>query len=122
MRSRVPSSWRTKGIARRSAARVMSRSAGWPITLTHTFAWRRSAVVSTLVIVTNPTRGSATSRLTIEVISWRRSSSTRSVRWLMVPKSPCQPLTARLTVCDEKHSMMSPSTMSWKSARPMPHS
>ena len=42
-----------------------SRSAGWPMTLTQTFAWRRSAVVSTPVIVANPTRGSATSRVTI---------------------------------------------------------
>ena len=29
---------------------------------------------------------------------------------------------ARLTVCEVKHSMTSPSTMSWKLARPMPHS
>src|SRR6187549_1636591 len=52
------------------------------MTLTQTLAWRRSGVVSTSVIVTNPTRGSATSRLTIEPISCRRSSSTRSVRWV----------------------------------------
>ena len=30
------------------------RSAGWPMTLTHTLAWRRSGVVSTFVIVANP--------------------------------------------------------------------
>ena len=29
---------------------------------------------------------------------------------------------ARETVCDEKHSMMSPSSRSWKLASPMPHS
>ena len=29
---------------------------------------------------------------------------------------------ARLTVCEVKHSMMSPSSRSWKLARPMPHS
>src|SRR3954454_24220041 len=52
------------------------------MTLTQTLAWRRSGVVSTSVIVTNPTRGSATSRLMIAPISCLRSSSTRSVRWL----------------------------------------
>ena len=78
IRRRVPSSWRTNGIARRSAATVASRSAGWPMTLTQTLAWRRSGVVSTDVMVANPTRGSATSRVTIDPISWRRSSSTRS--------------------------------------------
>ena len=35
------------------------------MTLTQTRAWRRSGVVSTLVIVANPMRGSATSRVTI---------------------------------------------------------
>ena len=35
------------GIARPSAATVAFRSAGWPITLTQTLAWRRSGVVST---------------------------------------------------------------------------
>ena len=35
------------GIAWRSAASAASRSAGWPMTLTQTFAWRRSGVVST---------------------------------------------------------------------------
>ena len=53
------------------------------MTLTQTLAWRRSGVVSTSVIVTNPTRGSATSRAMIAPISCRRSSSTRSVRWLI---------------------------------------
>ena len=43
-----------------------SRSAGWPMTLTQTLAWRRSGVVSTSVIVANPIRGSATSRATID--------------------------------------------------------
>ncbi len=56
------------------------RSAGWPMTLTQTLAWRRSGVVSTFVIVAKPIRGSATSRATIAPISCRRSSSTRSVR------------------------------------------
>ena len=69
IRRREPSSWRMNGIAWRRAARAASRSAGWPITLTQTFAWRRSSVVSTPVIVANPTRGSATSRLTIAPIS-----------------------------------------------------
>jgi hypothetical protein len=50
------------------------------MTLTQTFAWRRSGVVSTLVIVANPTRGSATSREMIPPISCRSSSSIRSVR------------------------------------------
>src|SRR3954451_8023486 len=52
------------------------------MTLTQTFAWRRSGVVSTSVMVTNPTRGSATSRLMIAPISCLRSSSTLSVLWL----------------------------------------
>ena len=67
----------------RSAAIAASRSAAWPITLTQTLAWRRSCVVSTDVIVANPIRGSATSLARIAPISCRRSSSTRSVRWLM---------------------------------------
>ena len=46
----------------RARATVASRSAGWPMTLTQTLAWRRSGVVSTSVIVANPIRGSATSR------------------------------------------------------------
>ena len=71
------------GIAWRSAAIAASRSAGWPMTLTQTFAWRRSGVVSTEVIVANPIRGSATSRAMISPISCRSSSSTRSVRWLI---------------------------------------
>ena len=57
------------GMAWRSASTAASRSAGWPMTLTQTLAWRRSWVVSISVIVTNPTRGSATSRATIEPIS-----------------------------------------------------
>ena len=67
----------------RARRRAASRSAGWPMTLTQTLAWRRSGVVSTSVIVTNPIRGSATSRAMIAPISWRSSSSTRSVRWLI---------------------------------------
>ncbi len=54
IRSRVPNSCRTNGIARRSAARVASRSAGWPMMLTQTLACRRSGVVSTDVIVAKP--------------------------------------------------------------------
>ena len=65
IRSRLPSSCRMNGMAWRSASTAASRSAGCPMTLTQTFAWRRSGVVSTSVIVTNPTRGSATSRLMI---------------------------------------------------------
>ena len=52
-------------------------------TVTQTLACRRSGVVSTSVIVANPTRGSAISRDTISPISCRSSSSTRSVRWLI---------------------------------------
>ncbi len=127
MRSVLPSSWRTNGIARPRAAIVAVRSAGCPMTLTHTLAWRRSRVVSTFVIVANPMRGSATSRVTIAPISCRSSSSTRSVRWLIASppsRSPsgCQPAATRLMVCEVKHSMMSPSSRSWKLASPMPHS
>src|SRR4051794_10661079 len=50
------------------------------MTLTRTFAWRRSGCVSTSVIVANPIRGSSTSRLRIAPISCRNSSSIRSVR------------------------------------------
>ena len=74
IRSVRPSSCRTNGIARPSAAIVAVRSAGWPMTLTQTLAWRRSGVVSTRVIVANPMRGSATSRVTIAPISCRSSS------------------------------------------------
>jgi hypothetical protein len=56
------------------------------MTLTQTRAWRRSGVVSTLVIVANPMRGSATSRLTIDPISCRSSSSIRFVRWVTVER------------------------------------
>ena len=61
-RSLVPSSRRTKTIDRSSAAIVSSRSLAPPMTLTQTFAWRRSGVVSTSVTVAKPIRGSATSR------------------------------------------------------------
>ncbi len=44
IRSVLPSSWRTNGMARPRAAIVAVRSAGWPMTLTHTLAWRRSGV------------------------------------------------------------------------------
>ena len=57
-----------------------SRSAGWPMTLTQTRAWLRSGVVSTSVTVTNPMRGSWMSFARMAPISWRRSSSIRSVR------------------------------------------
>src|SRR5881409_1488150 len=53
------------------------------MTLTQTLACRRSGAVSTCVTVTNPTRGSATSRDRISLISWRSSSSMRSVRWVI---------------------------------------
>ena len=75
-----PSSRRTNGIARASAAMVWVRSFGWPMTLTHTLACRRSGVVSTFVMVANPIRGSATSRTMMAPISCLRSSSIRSVR------------------------------------------
>ena len=99
-RSRGPSSCRTNGIARPSAFTAALRSAGCPMTLTQTFACRRSGVVSTLVIVANPIRGSATSRATIDVISWRRSSSTFSVLWLIEADCLAAPSAgdARLTV------------------------
>ena len=71
---------KTNDIARSSAAIVSSRSARWPMTLTQTRAWRRSGLVSTSVTVANPIRGSATSRPRMAPISWRRSSSIRSVR------------------------------------------
>ena len=58
IRRRAPSSWRMNGIARPSAAIAASRSAGVPITLTQTLAWRRSGSVSTSVIVAKPIRGS----------------------------------------------------------------
>ena len=83
IRSRRPSSWRTNGIAAWSARTVSVLSALPPITLTQTFAWRRSGAVSTSVMVANPIRGSAISLDRSAPISWRRSSSTRSVRWLM---------------------------------------
>ncbi len=118
-RSRTPSSRRTKPIARSRASSVSRRSAVSPMTLTQTFACERSRVVSTSVTVANPIRGSATSRARIAPISWRRSSSTRSVRWLM--RRPYRRF-ERLTDCWVNASMMSPSARSWNPARPMPHS
>src|SRR5205085_10264393 len=56
------------------------RPSAGPMTLTRTFAWRRSGCVSTPVIVANPIRGSSTSFARIAPISWRKSSSIRSVR------------------------------------------
>ena len=90
------------------------------MTLTQTLAWRRSGVVSTSVIVANPTRGSATSRATIAADLLPQ----QLVDPICSSGSPAaaQLAEARLTVCEVKHSMMSPSTMSWKFARPMPHS
>ena len=38
------------------------------------------------------------------------------------PVGPLQAVATRLTVCEVKHSMMSPSSRSWKPASPMPHS
>ena len=118
MRRRFPSSWRTNGIARPSAATVASRSAGWPMTLTQTLAWRRSGVVSTLVIVTNPIRGSATSRaddrrdlLAQQLVDPIGPLTHRTDGSANVAVSPDH--RARLTVCDVKHSMMSPSSRSW---------
>ena len=83
IRSRTPSSWRMNGMAWASAATAALRSASVPMTLTQTFACRRSGVVSTSVIVANPIRGSETSRARSCPISCRRSSSTRSVRCVM---------------------------------------
>ena len=48
-----------------------------------------------------------------------------SSRWsspLVAASLTCSGVRTRLTVCEEKHSMMSPSSSSWKLARPMPHS
>src|ERR1035437_3985053 len=75
------------GMARRSATRVAFRSSSVPMTLTQTRAWARSGVVSTFVTVTKPMRGSATSRSSAWLISWRRSASILSVRWVIVTGS-----------------------------------
>ena len=124
IRSVRPSSWRTNPIECWSARSVSFWSALPPITLTQILACRRSGAVSTSVIVTNPMRGSASSLVSSAPISWRRSSSTRSVRWLIVwsrghaagrsrgpPPRARQPA-IRLRACVVKHSMMSPSTRS----------
>ena len=94
-RSRLPSSWRTNGIARPIAASVAFRSSGWPMTLTETRACRRSGAVSTSVIVANPIRGSSTSRRKISPISWRNSSSIDQFAASSVPARACRPATAR---------------------------
>jgi len=70
---RAPSSRRTKGIACWSAFMVMSRSAGWPMTLTQIRAVLRSGAVSTSVTVTNPMRGSWRSFARMAPISCRSS-------------------------------------------------
>src|SRR5664279_3204648 len=53
------------------------------MTLTQTFACERSELVSTLITVTKPILGSDNSLSSALPISWRRSSSMRSVRWLI---------------------------------------
>ena len=121
MRRVLPSSRRTNGIARPSAAIVAVRSAGWPMTLTHTLAWRRSGVVSTLVIVANPIRGSATSRATMRA-DLLPQQLVDPVGPLAQPRRSTRPSATRDIVCDVKHSMTSPSSRSVKLARPMPHS
>src|ERR1035437_5686887 len=78
-----PRPWRMNGMARLSAIRVAFRSSSVPMTLTHTRAWARSGVVSTLVTVTKQMRGSATSRSSAWLISWRSSASILSVRWVI---------------------------------------
>ena len=88
IRSVRPSSWRMNPIECWSARSVSFWSALPPMMLTQTFACRRSGAVSTSVIVTNPIRGSAISCASRTPISWRRSSSTRSVRWLIVVLRP----------------------------------
>src|SRR5205807_2829376 len=58
-------------------------SSSLPITLTRTRAWPRSAVTSTAVTVTNPTRGSRTLPVRNAATVWRIASATRSGRWLV---------------------------------------
>jgi hypothetical protein len=70
-----------KGIARPSAASVASRSSGWPMMLTQTFAWLRSGAVSTSVTVAKPIRGSST-RGQDRADLLAQSSSIRSVRFV----------------------------------------
>ena len=77
----------------------------------------KSDVVSTLVMVTNPTRGSWTSRWTMALISSCRRWSTRRVRSLTGYL-----VTARAMVSVVNDSMMSSSSNWWKPASAMPHS
>ena len=101
----------------RSPRSSSRRSSGGPITLTQTLAWRRSGAVSTSVIVAKPIRGSSTSRLRIDADllaeAARRSgrSGRSSIASGRVPRHVSSGRT-RLTLCDVKHSMMSPSSRS----------
>src|SRR5215211_1160934 len=65
----------------RRPARLASRSASPPSTLTYTRAERRSGLVSTEVTVTNPIRGSSSSLVIADPITSRMSSLTLLMRW-----------------------------------------
>ena len=89
LRRSSPRRWRRNGMARPSARIASRRSAGCPMSETHTVACRRSGVTSTLLTVTNPIRGSWTSRAMRALSSsWSRrpdAAHGRSCRWSPSP-------------------------------------
>ena len=105
---------------------VASRSAGWPMTLTQTLAWRRSGGrldardrrepdprVRDLTADDRPDLLAEKLVDPLGSLAHRRPDAQRP---------DAQLAATRLTVCGVKHSMMSPSSRSWKFASPMPHS
>ena len=109
-----------------SAATVASRSAGWPMTLTQTLAWRRSGVVSTVGDrgEPDPRIGHVPRRRSPDLLPQQLVDPLGSLAHLVLAagRPGCQPAAIAATVCEVKHSMTSPSSRSWKLARPMPHS
>ena len=128
MRSRLPSSCRTNGIARPIAASVAFRSLGLADD-----ADRHLGVAEIRRRLDVGDRGEPNPRVVdlapddLADLLAQQLVDLDPFAASSVPARRCRPATAqavatRLTVCDEKHSMMSPSSRSWKFARPMPHS
>src|ERR1700674_2804691 len=78
--SRRPSSWRMRPLADTSPASDSFFCSGFPSTLTRTHADLRSGDMRTAVMLTNPIRGSLSSRRMMDMISSRTCSPTWSAR------------------------------------------
>ena len=145
-RSRVPSSWRTNGIARRERGerrvalgrladdadpdlgvaqvrrRLDARDRHEPdARIGH--VPRDDRRRSPAAAARRPGRSLARrcSRRALRALGTERAHPGRRAR-RDARVGAASAATARLTVCEVKHSMTSPSSRSWKLARPMPHS